>query len=87
MGGVGRPHAKFYPFFKVWENNENEIAWKSHKQAFAEFSEPEGVGASVANGVVGKIYCPCREDPLSPAVGRMVLSGCGKRVTHLSGEK
>ena len=65
--------------------DKNEIAWKSHKQAFAEqFSKP-GVGRSVAEGV-GKIYCPCREDPLSPAVGRMALSGCGKRETHLSGE-
>ena len=61
--------------------NKNVKAWKSHKQAFAnEFSEP---GGSVAEGFVGKIYCPCREDPLSPAVGRMVVSGCGK---HLSGE-
>ena len=49
---------------------------KSHKQAFAEkFSE------QVAEGGVGKIYCPCREDPLSPAVGRGFV---GMRETHLS---
>ena len=41
---------------------------------------------SVAEGVVGKIYCPCREDPLSFAVGRMVLTGCGKR-SPVSGEE
>ena len=34
-----------------------------------------------------KLYCPCREDPLSPAVGRMVWSRCGKRETHLSGKQ
>ena len=57
---------------------KNEIVRKSHKQAFAEeFSETgeEGVMESVAEGVVGKVYCPCRKDPLSPAVGKMVLSG------------
>ena len=70
------------PIILFGKMDKNEIAWKSHKQAFAEFSEP---GGSVVEGVVGKIYCPCREDPLSPAVGRMVLSGCGKRETHLSG--
>ena len=48
-----------------------------------EFSEP---GESVAENVVGKLYSPCREYPLSPAVGRMLLSGCGKRETHLLGK-
>ena len=57
--------------------NRNEIAWKLHKQAthlgFQNLRE------SVAEGVVGKIYCPCRKDPVSPDVGMMVLSRSGER--------
>ena len=46
--------------------DKNEIAWRSNKQEFAEeFSERGVLGESVAEDVVGKIYCPCREDPLS----------------------
>ena len=77
MGCVGECHTHII-YLEKW------IKMKSYKQAFAEeFSEPRG---SVAECVVGKIYCLYRENPLSPAVGRMVLSGCGKRETHLSGK-
>ena len=55
--------------------DENEIASKSHEQAFVEeFSEP---GGSVAEGVVGKIYCPCREDSLLNA-------GSGKLISRVN---
>ena len=43
----------------------DDIAWKSHKQAFGEeFSEPRGGGRrSVSEGVVREIPCPlCWED-------------------------
>ena len=66
--------------------DKNEIAWRSNKQEFAEeFSERGVLGESVAEDVVGKIYCPCREDPLSLLddgfIG-MIKAG----ISHLSGK-
>ena len=46
---------------------KNEIALKSHKQAFADptIFRNWRVRGLVAESVVGKIYCPSREHPLS----------------------
>ena len=61
-----------YSFEKM---DEDELAWKSHKHAFAEeFAEP---GGSVAEGVVGKIYCPCREDSLLSALRKWFCRNAG----------
>ena len=77
----GVPH--HHNFFGKMD--KNRIAWKSHTQAFAEEFPVPGVGVLVAEGVVGKIYCPWK-DPSSPAVGRMVLSGCGKLICRFDSE-
>ena len=64
--------------------DKNEIAWESHKQVFAEgFSEP---GGSVAEGVVGKIYYPCREDPFTLLLGGWFFRDPGNEERHLSGK-
>ena len=47
--------------------DKNEIAWKSHKQAFVEKFSQHGRG--VLSVLLGKYIALCREDASSPAVG------------------
>ena len=66
-GGVGVPHPhdnfleKWIKSLEITQSGVCRIVFRTWRL--------------VSEGVVGEISCPCREDPLSPAVGRMVLSG------------
>ena len=68
--GVPQPHDNFSEKWIKMKNLENHTS-RRLSRSFQNLV----VGKSVAECVVGKIYCFSREDPLSPAVGRMVLSG------------
>ena len=72
--GEPQPHDNFLEKWLEW--NSLEI---THAELCLRGFRICGVGVSVAEGVIGKIYCPCREDPLSSAVWRRVSSGRGKR--------